>query len=86
MQATCKTELSSDRTRDWIIQQKLATTESRKSESVSDKLMYAQVVSGAELDGGSNESGEVVNLESIRQKLQLIISKLSIMVNKAANR
>ncbi|XP_032868417.1 A-kinase anchor protein 9 isoform X5 [Amblyraja radiata] len=85
-EATCKTELSSDRTRDWIIQQKLATTESRKSASVSDKLMYAQAVSGAELDGGSNESGEVVNLESIRQKLQLIISKLSIMVNKAANR
>ncbi|XP_078273597.1 A-kinase anchor protein 9 isoform X3 [Rhinoraja longicauda] len=85
-EATCKTDLSSDRTRDWIIQQKLATTESRKSASVSDKLMYAQPVSGAELDGRSNESGEDVNLESIRQKLQLIISKLSIMVNKAANR
>ncbi|XP_051872159.1 A-kinase anchor protein 9 [Pristis pectinata] len=58
----------------------------KKSASVSDKLWYAHSVSGAGTDGGSSGSGDNINLESIRQKIQLIISKLSIMVNKATNR
>ncbi|XP_062900185.1 A-kinase anchor protein 9 isoform X2 [Mobula hypostoma] len=83
---TCKIEPSSDRTKNWIIQQKLATTDSRNNASVSDRLWYAHSVSGAETDRGSCGSGENINLETIRQKIQLIISKLSIMVNKATNR
>ncbi|XP_069770459.1 A-kinase anchor protein 9 isoform X2 [Narcine bancroftii] len=83
---TYKIGLSLDKMKNWIIQQKLETTESRKSALVSDKLWFAQSASSPEPDGRSNGSGENINLESIREKIQLIISKLSIMVNKATNR
>ncbi|XP_059828252.1 A-kinase anchor protein 9 isoform X2 [Hypanus sabinus] len=83
---TCKIEPSADRTKNWIIQQKLATTDLRKNTSFSDRLWYAHSVSDAATDRGSCGSGENINLEAIRQKIQLIISKLSTMINKATNR
>ncbi|XP_067868569.1 A-kinase anchor protein 9 isoform X3 [Heterodontus francisci] len=75
----CKIGLSTDRTRNWIIQQKLAATDTGKSASISSKQWYTQSVNGAEIDGGGTASGENINLENIRQKMQLIISKISMM-------
>ncbi|XP_067862571.1 A-kinase anchor protein 9 isoform X2 [Heptranchias perlo] len=81
---TCKIGLSTDRTRNWIIQQKLATTETGKSASVTSRQWSIQPVNGAEIDGGDTASGENINLESIKPKMQLIISKLGTMAGKAA--
>uniref|UniRef100_UPI00398F60B0 A-kinase anchor protein 9 n=1 Tax=Pristiophorus japonicus TaxID=55135 RepID=UPI00398F60B0 len=75
-----KIGLSTDRTRNWIIQQKLATTETGKSASVSSKQWYVQ----SRNDGEGTASEENINLESIWQKMQLIISRLRTMANKAA--
>ncbi|GCB63377.1 hypothetical protein scyTo_0004400 [Scyliorhinus torazame] len=76
--------LSTDRTRNWIMQQKLATAETGNNASVSSKQWYAQSMNGTETDDGGATSGENINLESIIQKMQLIISKLRMMANKVA--
>ncbi|XP_078091654.1 A-kinase anchor protein 9 isoform X2 [Mustelus asterias] len=76
--------LSTDRTRNWIMQQKLSTAEAGNDASVSSKQWYAQSMNGTETDDGGATSGENINLESIRQNMQLIISKLRMMANKVA--
>ncbi|XP_041039209.1 A-kinase anchor protein 9 isoform X2 [Carcharodon carcharias] len=78
--------LSTDRTRNWIMQQKLATTETGNNASVSSKQWCTQSMNDVEIDGEGAASGENINLESIRQKIQLIVSKLRTIANKVATR
>ncbi|XP_072431890.1 A-kinase anchor protein 9 isoform X5 [Chiloscyllium punctatum] len=82
LQNTCNIGLSTDRTRNWIMHQKLAATENGKDASVYSEQWYTESVNGTEIDGGGSASGENINMERIRQKMQLIISKLRMLANK----
>ncbi|XP_048463893.1 A-kinase anchor protein 9-like [Rhincodon typus] len=83
---TCNIGLSADRTKNWIMHQKLAATENGKDASVFSEQWYTESVNGTEIDGGGSASGENINMERIRQKMQLIISKLRMMANKVTTR
>jgi A-kinase anchor protein 9 len=65
--------LSNDRTRNWVLQQKI---EGETKESSYPKLI--------ELNGG--ETGCKHELEMIKQKLQHVSSKLEYLAQKASNR
>ncbi|XP_060680905.1 A-kinase anchor protein 9 isoform X1 [Hemiscyllium ocellatum] len=82
LQNTCNIGLSTDRTRNWIMHQKLAATENGKDASVYSEQWYTESVNGTEIDGGGSAPGENINMECIRQKMQLIISKLRMLANK----
>ncbi|XP_048415626.2 A-kinase anchor protein 9 isoform X3 [Stegostoma tigrinum] len=83
---TCNIGLSTDRTRNWIMHQKLAATENGKDASIFNEQWYTESVNGTEINGGGSASGANVNVECIRQKMQLIISKLRMMANKVTTR
>ncbi|XP_038653846.1 A-kinase anchor protein 9 [Scyliorhinus canicula] len=76
--------LSTDRTRNWIMQQKLATVETGNNASVSSKQWYTQSMNVLKLMTVAPHLEKNINLESIIQKMQLIISKLGMMANKVA--
>ncbi|XP_068942270.1 A-kinase anchor protein 9 isoform X3 [Petaurus breviceps papuanus] len=66
---------SSDRTRNWVLQQKIEGTEKKESS-------YPPLI---EMNGGATAE-DIHELETIRQKLQLISSKLQQLAHKASSR
>uniref|UniRef100_A0A4W3JMA5 A-kinase anchoring protein 9 n=1 Tax=Callorhinchus milii TaxID=7868 RepID=A0A4W3JMA5_CALMI len=74
--------LSTDRTRNWIIQQKLTAPATGKSAPVCIQHSYARSLNSSEVNGGDAASGENLNLENISQRMQMMISKLKAMGSK----
>ncbi|XP_064410849.1 A-kinase anchor protein 9 [Latimeria chalumnae] len=70
------TERSSDRTRNWVLQQKTATVNTKEPSGSPE----------SETNGGGAVTGEGQVLNSIGQRLQLIASKLTSLASKAAGR
>ncbi|XP_072506127.1 A-kinase anchor protein 9-like isoform X2 [Notamacropus eugenii] len=66
---------SSDRTRNWVLQQKIEGTEKKESS-------YPPLI---EMNGGGTTE-DIHVLETVRQKLQLISSKLQQLTRKASSR